>query len=508
MNHRLLPLLLCCLNAVIGEIALAAASPLDFGNVTITLAGDSGALDALKASEQWTAACQNLGKSLVSGSGPWGFGLFGGFKCKKFGTKDKADAGWTLWATAAPNVLRFEMRHSDLDQPVAKTDIPVSGVSGDLLERMGKSKLATLIAADLLEKLPVWARINSPQIRDNGKKLELPIPSKLKNFPQAPKQLAIYTLTFEPQRHIWQAHVIAKADQTETRSKKKLTWVLDRPVSPGGSPVYAHDYRGRGANAEILGRLIEDAAKKPLDDDDFLGGNLAAAASRVLNEGFIGVRLGKSLSSGQLARKIKTASLLAELRGAPLDGLRLYHDVWPKISEEAAFGPTSFSGSRTVLGWALGMDLYDTKLSGLIDRIDFVPKIGVWSMKSQFKLAPTNDTVAAYDFNFASSLSTGVELGVEKQFASRALLRLWLGADFSSIAGSAATAAKINDVRAGSDLLVNVATLGPIHWSILGFGVYERIQLAKQYPDGTREAALKSISLSLAMVGGGLALAW
>jgi hypothetical protein len=231
--------------------------------------------------------------------------------------------------------------------------------------------------------------------------------------------------------------------------------------------------------------------------------NLADAAAKILDPGFVGVRYGRSVSSGQLSRKFYALSLLTELRGAPLDGLRLYADLWPKVSEEALTGPTSFSGSRVVLGWALGAEL-----GGIVDRIDLVPKIGVWSMKTQFKLPSTDGTIADYDFNFASGLSTGVELGVEKQLISKALLRLWLGADFSSISGAAATKAKINELRVGTDVHVKVLTLGPVNWSLLAFGQYEQIQLSKSYSDNTQESVLRSIRLNLGMIGGGLAISW
>jgi hypothetical protein len=483
----------------------ASASPAEFGSLAISLSGDADQLDRLGASDDWPRACQNLGKSLVSGTGPWGFGLFGNFSCKKLAAKvnsdsERAKSEWTLSALLAADKLQFQINRRDIEQPLAKSEVPVSK---DLLQRIGNSKLASLIGEDLLEKLPAWAAIKPAQIKESGKKLELQVGTKLKNFPQPPKQISIYTLEFDSGRKRWWAHVIAKGDKTESKSKKTLTWLLDRPVETSGLKVYAHDYRGRGANSDVISRLIEDAVKKPLDDEDSTGMNLADAAAKILDQGFVGVRYGRSVSSGQLARKIYAVSLLTELRGAPLDGLRLYADLWPKVSEEALTGPTSFSGSRVVLGWALGAEL-----GGIVDRIDLVPKIGVWSMKTQFKLPSTDGTIADYDFNFASGLSTGVELGVEKQLISKALLRLWLGADFSSISGAAATKAKINELRVGTDVHVKVLTLGPVNWSLLAFGQYEQIQLSKSYSDNTQESVLRSIRLNLGMIGGGLAISW
>src|SRR5690606_26317440 len=110
-----------------------------------------------------------------------------------------------------------------------------------------------------------------------------------------------------------------------------------------GLPQWAHNSQGPGANFEELMESLKDAnellntAADKGELDGFFKGNFQSLASMLVESlagGYVGLRYGLQVLPGEkIVSSTTIFSLLAEIRGGPLEGLRYYYDTVPEIKK-------------------------------------------------------------------------------------------------------------------------------------------------------------------------------
>jgi hypothetical protein len=92
------------------------------------------------------------------------------------------------------------------------------------------------------------------------------------------------------------------------------------------------------------------------------------------------------------------------------------------------------------------------------------------------------------------------------------MLRLWASDDFGTNPLIKGSVTKVNNLRAGVDTLVKGPSLKirgkDINLSFLLYGLYENMSLTKTGSTATEDIEVNGVRLQIALIGGGLAIAW
>jgi hypothetical protein len=159
-----------------------------------------------------------------------------------------------------------------------------------------------------------------------------------------------------------------------------------------------------------------------------------------------------------------------------------------------------------VLGWSFGLSL-----GSFFDRIDFVPKLGRWSLALDYNVRNQSGAIQTVRFKTIGALSAGAEIGLEKDMGPL-MLRLWAADDVGSNPLLQGLSTRVDDIRAGADLFIKGMSVSPLgkktNLTFLLFTLYENLSLRRKNAGDSGEVAIDSLSLQIAMMGGGLALSW
>jgi hypothetical protein len=517
----------------------AGPAPVAAEKLRLVLDLDEAEAARLEAADHWDAACEALATALAPGSGPWGLGLFAEHECATSVPAKLDPATWLLVVRSERDgrgaALRLRlMRHPPGKKETgAKADaateasVSIDGGAGGLA-LLADAAVASLVAAQLLDAAPAMGVVTPAMLGDKKRVLlgAAPLASAggASALPAPPARLLLYRLRYDAARKLYRPTFVAEAklegaadeEGAATRAKKRRRprWRLtsEAPLElDDDAPIFLHATTGRRGRAAQLAPRVRKAVQVKRDERESLAGKLGVLqlgnlVSGAVASGFLGVRYGHSVTAGQVVGKMSIVSALFELRGAPLDGLRLYYDRWPEARESATLGAVSFSGERTVLGWSFGFGPF-----GPVDRVDVVPKIGRWSIGTKFLVDVGTDEPTAVDFSVNHALSLGIEGGAEAAVGST-LVRGWLARDFG-VNPLEKDGTSVTDTRAGLDAFVTGPRLGvagvPFHLSFLAFTFYEIVSLTRnKAPDGPDEIVVSGIDYNAAYVGGGLALSW
>ena len=481
--------------------AQAHADTPDLTKISIHLVGTQDQLSQLGANDHWPQACKALGKSLRPKYGPWGLGAFRAFDCKAGNETAQLGPNWNLVVIPDKTKVRLEVTLSGISKPLATTEFRATDLS---LTQLKNPELTTLLAADLLEQLPMLSAVVPSIYKPNLPAIVVKVNKGDKYLPAPPTELSIYSLELDAETHFWFAHVVAIATRKPEAEKNQIVWYLDRKLPKDQGQLWIHDVGGRSVHHKELSKqidtVVEELWTKATSPSvpDRLTGQFSSA--------FVGTRYAHSISTGQLVNRVSLVSVLAELRGLPIDGLRFYYDIWPSVRETAALGAVRFSGNRLVAGWS-----FSHAVGGIFDRIDLVPKVGRWTMDIAFNLADQNGEVRNTEFKTVGALNFGLEAGIEKKI-NRLMLRLWASDDFGTNPLIKGSVTKVNNLRAGVDTLVKGPSLKirgkDINLSFLLYGLYENMSLTKTGSTATEDIEVNGVRLQIALIGGGLAIAW
>lgn len=430
-----------------------------------------------------------------------GLGAFRKFDCKAGSESAQLGPNWNLIVIPDKTKMRLEVTLSGFSKPLAMTEFRATDLS---LTQLKNPELTTLLAADLLEQLPMLSAVVPSIYKPNLPAIAVKVNKGDKYLPAPPTELSIYSLELDPATHFWFAHVVAIATRKPEPEKSQIVWYLDRKLPKDQGQLWIHDVDGRSVHHEELSKQIDTVIEELWTKET--SPSVTDRVTGQFSSAFVGMRYAHSISTGQLVNRVSLVSVLAELRGAPIDGLRFYYDIWPSVREAAALGAVRFSGNRLVAGWSFGR-----AMGGIFDRIDLVPKVGRWTMDMAFNVTDQNGEVRNIEFKTVGALSFGLQAGVEKSL-NRVMLRLWASDDFGTNPLVKGSVTRVNNLRAGIDTLIK----GPSHkirgkdinLSFLLYGLYENMSLTKTVSSATEDIEINGVRLQIALIGGGLAIAW
>lgn len=498
----------------------APAHAADFGEgeLAVVLAADAPA--TLAADELWDDACAMLADKLAPGKGPYGFGVFPAHSCHR-GKTDAA--GWQLRVSQKDGKATVALYAEAKGKPLAQTSFEAKEHT---LRFLGDEDFAELVAADLLDQLPAALRVAPSLYSESDRTVSLPVRDGKSSFglPPPPAKLALYELEPVDGTRGFRARKLAEAKRYDRKTKSapgrrakvegELVYKLSTktPLELGDRQVWAHSAAGRRSNGKALKKALKEAEVALAARFDSLLGkvgllSLGNIVSGSVSSGFVGLRYGHSIFRGAVIEDISMIGLLVELRGAPLDGLRFYFDSWPTVNADADAGAILFKGSRAVFGWSFGLDL-----GGLVDRVDLVPKIGRWSVRTVFADIDENGERIEVPFDVSGALSLGIEAGAESSF-DWMLMRFWVARDFGYNPFDKSKTTTVTNTRAGLDALVRGPVFGlfgsPVSLSFLGFALYENVDLRKKKSEDEEESVtIDGVTYNVGYLGGGFALAW
>lgn len=497
-------------------------------------------------------SCQNIGKAIQVGSGPWGFGVFKNYSCtlgtkRIFGNQKKST--WSLSITNNEKNLSFRLKKkSDL-----VAEIKLNGTESGF-EILQDPEFADLVSYSLMRQLPFLVKVDRRYIEKTDQTLKYRHwkTSEIDRFkfkvPKPPDKLVFYTLQFDAVTGTYRSALVGEG-QLKRIEEPKLEVLKDKKkkgkkekVLKGGSvfysvppevlavnnmgPLWAHQSEGPSERDDELRRIMLRASRE-LDKhavDGTLVGYLKGDAGLIASilesaaSGYVGMRYGLQVLpvEGQLGRLLDDTSmfnLVAEVRGGPVKGLRYYYDKLPetKINLDTQSGEkvqSSLAFARHVFGfsWEVPIDFF-------INRITIDPKVGVWTFNARLpvKQDEVGNVIEMADFNLGSTASVAIEGGLEisrNWFTLRGFYAFDGG--FSLIKQGA----KVTSNRFGGEAFFKAGpqfTLFDIDFktALLGSFVYEAVTISRGVGDlEAGQSEISSISYSAGYAGGGGAISW
>src|SRR5690606_10348275 len=126
--------------------------------------------------------------------------------------------------------------------------------------------------------------------------------------------------------------------------------------------------------------------------------------------GFVGVRYGIPVGESAVFKESTFFGAIAEVRSGVLDGLRLYVDIWPELSETYGVQNATFGGQRVLVGWA-----YDLNVDFIISHVSIVPTLGYWAYRADLPVEILNsEDYEIVSFDAQNTLSLGGVLAVDR----------------------------------------------------------------------------------------------
>lgn len=504
----------------------------------------------------WKTGCKNLGEALLVSKGPYGMGVFNSFVCD-VGQKAVEDPEnkikWTLWVYEYEEKLHFRFQRAlppieeefdknvklfdETQKPKTKRDknildvseveIPASRWNLFMLEDL---TFVDLLAVMLLDSLPIAWRMPTPDyqrqsLRFPARPLRLtPTPGKKLDIPEPPEELMIYSLFLNEKNGLWGSEVIGKARLKGFSKKKKdfkelslqgITWDLSAIRKKSRTPkvLWAHSTDGRGRNSErfaaALAKIHKRHHEKWEDEYSTVFNKMQNFLKASTASGYFGFRYGVPaiLSDDPLLDNSTLFSMLLEIRGGPLEGARLYADIVPEVKTMQDEQLTDFSWNKITFGksWGLGLPY-------VVDRIDIVPKIGIWNFNLS-KPTKVENHFEVRRFDVKNELSLNLEGGLE-WISSWYTIRLWGATDRTFSLGKVKGSA-IKSTRYGFDTYwigaynfkISKALLKLV---IIGYGFTETVNITnpKKKEEDVSDTRIDDVEYIQYIWGLGTGLAW
>jgi hypothetical protein len=379
-------------------------------------------------------SCRALFDSMkVNGNHPWGFGLFNKFSCKynsKLLTPKKPAADWKILIAEDDVSTRISIFYKE-NLLILKT----FNAKGNFKSFITIPEMAQKVGAFLLDQFPAVGVFQTGALKRGAvaiKASSLPTWAKSKSF----EKLFVYRLT-ESKKKDWDAVSIGtaqfKSKSSGKNKKYRGKFKLDASSRSAikQSPLLYHLASGRRSLKDLHGLIEADLAiYDPTDEStvsEIISRNLGGMFQDITDtvaHGYSGIRYGVPIASGNdLLSKANIIQILVEIRGGPVEGLRAYIDLVPEVKSETDDIETLINWTRYVLGWSFGYDVSDAT-GGLVNTLDFAPKLGVWSFDAQLAVPLASGESAKQSLKLDNAISTGIEIGVEKQY-DLSLVRLW-----------------------------------------------------------------------------------
>jgi hypothetical protein len=484
---------------------------------------DGDSWDAKASASQWEAACAALGKRLKVGQGPFGTGMFGDTSCD---SRDSKGNGWELTVEVTVDEVRIEVRNGRR----LESSLKFTGNSR-FLKYLSDPGFADMVAFGINRGLPaLLTATESSQAKGlfaRGIAIS-DATSQARGRFDPPGELTLFYLDYDPKLDIWMPDIIGKAslryyDKAKFSSKAsskakylgKVFWDATlRGTIRGETQIWGQVTEGRGRwieESEVSSKVqtaFEQLEVKNGKRRSTLFGSVSNYLEDSAASGYFGARCGKQFLAGDaLLGNSNFCGGLIEIRGGPLEGLRLYYDKVPRVEAQVDSGPTYFEWSRATAGISLG--LYP---GVIVDRIDFVPKLGVWDVAALLPVKTQSGTLRQ-EFSIDKRMSFSLEVGAE-WIGSWYTIRTWASQDQSLTVGKIDTSGIIT-TRLGLDTYLPT---GPtirlkstsIKCTMLIFAELDEIKLSAPKGSSSESDRLRidEIDFDSGYAGGGIVIAW
>ena len=457
----------------------------------------------------WPVACDTLKSLFENPNGRFGHGPFSSVKClAKPTTLDRLTnkspkPSWAMQVTDNDKLSGIAIYFMGAEKPRLEA-MQQATASEKFLEGLGNKKVASGLALILQDALPMFSLVQL-----NGDERQLEVDSPLLPDP-IPVEFTVYTLRFEKKGGYWAPKPVGYITSENIGLSRDIRWklTLHEGSFPGGQMLFAHNEQGRGstrsATSDRLSGLLGRFGINALID------GLMTALSQNLS----GIRYGYPLPPNvDVVSKSKMLSLFTEVRAGALTGLRLYYDTAPKVTDVTADGEQVYFGwSSMEAGWAFNLNL-PKWLSPIANRIDLQPRAGMISLDT--KLVGTDELGLRWASQFKIDRATvyGLEIGLERDFIKKSLLRGWAGALYSWSA-LGITQTQFLSIRSGVDFYWDLFDMGPLRFKGLLFGSMENLSIQKKFtlPADNKKVDLSGeitgVTYQLMFCGLGVTIAW
>ena len=507
----------------------------------------------------WKTGCNNLGKALLAEEGPYGMGVFHSYACdvgEKVVEDPEKKIKWELWVYEYEEKLRFRFQRllpdfsnetllkdekkgsrtsedsfkkDKRDQnilDVSEVEIPASRWNLLMLE---DTTFVDLLAVMLLDSLPMAWQFTDVDIHRNsfkftGRPIRLPGAKKkeLKDV-NPPDELVLYQLSLNEKSGIWISEVLGKGRLRKGKKGKaddkmvlrSIAWDSEAIKRKKQLPqvIWAHSAEGRGKNserfAEALAKIHKKHHKKWENEYNTVFRKMQSFLKDSTASGYIGVRYGVPaiLADDPVLDQSTLISALLEIRGGPLEGLRLYADSVPKVKAMQYDQEVNMSWNKITFGksWGLGLPAF-------VDRIDIVPKIGLWNFDT-LRPVPVESHFEVKRFRVKNELSLNIEGGIE-WLSNWYTIRLWGANDrtfsIGKMKGSAVTSKRFGFDAYWIGVLKFKVGQVPLKLVVLAYGFFETVNLSnpKVEEENVVDTSIKGVDYNQYIWGSGAGLAW
>lgn len=448
-----------------------------------------------KSVDGWQRNCELFGRLMEVGRGPYHYGFASSVSCVKGSASSysvlKGDSPWALVIKEESEQLwSIKLFYRDNKEPTVDLKIDAYAKPDVLL---GVGAFAKNLALYIMDRLvhPIYF---SPEEVSSGK---VAFKAENVNLPKPSANIKLFSLRLL-KSGVYQFHLVGTGAYKE--EDKRAFWVLDIGADTKNMPIWAQVEEGKCQKIDEAGNgMLEAQTELGLD-----GEALKNFMRRTIPGGFVGTRYGVSLiKDKELLQKMRSYSLLLEIRGGLFAGLRSYWDLIPEVKTKDQGVEESLRISRLSAGWG-----YDFDLPAVFDTIGFVLKVGATDVDGKVIIATDDTTFLTTPLRMKNALNLGLEVGLEKDFEDT-LLRLWAASDLSGVVNISKTG-QARSLRAGADLYRKVFDFSNKYsFGILAFTHFEKLsfELAKDQ-EVANVAAFEGISYNIVFAGLGVTMNW
>ena len=457
-------------------------------HINIILEPDRGLLGADKAQVKWEKICQDFGKGVTIGQGPWGYGFAKSYNCYIYELPileiNKEKPSMIMTISFNKKVQEITIKDAQKSTIEAQIRLPITPKLDTILQ---DATTQNILLACLLDQLPFSIYINP-----NKKPSPLPA-SQLKGIGLPPK-LRLYEIFYNAPtgRYI--------SNKRGFGFYKKSLWRAKVTKNMQKKTYWGQNKFGRGGFYQRLAGIYSAHLKKNFDITFQVDGYHRKTNFKL---GYVAARIGIPLTtSNGILSKANLIGLMSEVRSGPLDGLVWNWDFIPETKETTDKGSkTSLDWSRAVVGWRFFLPFTFFGADGIYS----IPKIGALDFSGNFEASSEfADELTVAPFEIKNAISLGLDIGME-WYVSRSLIRLWGGNNFSGLLGD--DKGSVNSLRGGLDFLTNMNFRGSAA-SFIAFANVEKLDLFQPEKTAVNDAKIKDLSFATAYVGVGLGLAW
>ena len=458
---------------------------------------------------KWLEACGSLMTLFGNPEGRFGHGPFTSVECLEKPTTLKELAGkrtkpsWTMQVLDNDKQSGIAIYFMGSSRPRPEA-IQQGSPSDKFMEGLTHKKVANALALTLEDALPMFTLL---RVADDARQID--VESPLLPDP-VPEEFVVYTLEFDAAADLWVPAPVGYIKSEDAGLSRDIKWKLrlHEGAFHKGQMLFAHNEQGRGMMQESTGSRLSSLLGR------FGVTSLIEGMKTALSQNISGIRYGYPLLPPlDVVGGSKMLSLFTEVRAGPLSGLRLYYDTAPKVTDITATGEKVYFGwSALEVGWAFNLNL-PAWLAPVANRLDVQPRAGLITLDSKMVGSDQFGLQWVADFKLDGATVYGLEVGIERDFFKKSLLRGWTGALYSWSA-LGITETNFLSVRAGLDLYWNLFDMGPLKFKGLFFGSMENLSIHKRFTvpaDNAkidRGGVITDVSYQLIFCGVGATVAW